>query len=365
MAGSNGAASGSSSGAGGVPSGTGRTIRKPITISTSSDRIATWYATWPDAGSSRRPTIEPYAIGPITALNLPASPYRPSISPTCSGAPGAAGAAGRSPPRRPARSRASRRRPGTASCRAPARAAAARRSTRRGPTGGCAWARSGRRRPHQNDAMTATTVSSSTMQRLARGEADGLGREGAHHHDGGVDRVAVEEAADDEAQQPGRLLGVADRGPQLAPGAQRVDHAELLARGAGARGRCTKIGAAKTAKSEPTSRKEAAVESPSASVVSLKRSPETMRAQVAERHAHPGQPAARLRPRDVRQQGVVVDQRGLVGEVGDREEEQADPDADEADEQGRQDAATVKTPGTACGGRSGRSSRRAPARPPR
>ena len=42
MAGSSGAASGSSSGGGGVPSGTGRTIQKPITISTKSDRIATW-----------------------------------------------------------------------------------------------------------------------------------------------------------------------------------------------------------------------------------------------------------------------------------------------------------------------------------
>ena len=42
MAGSSGAASGDSSGGGGVPSGTLRTIQKPITISTSSDRIATW-----------------------------------------------------------------------------------------------------------------------------------------------------------------------------------------------------------------------------------------------------------------------------------------------------------------------------------
>ena len=42
MAGSKAAASGSSSAGGGVPSGTRRTIRKPITISTSSDRMATW-----------------------------------------------------------------------------------------------------------------------------------------------------------------------------------------------------------------------------------------------------------------------------------------------------------------------------------
>jgi len=45
----------------------------------------------------------------------------------------------------------------------------------------------------------------------------------------------------------------------------------------GARSRTRrKIGAAKTAKSDPTSRKDAAVESPFASVVSLKRSPDTI-----------------------------------------------------------------------------------------
>jgi hypothetical protein len=67
------------------------------------------------------------------------------------------------------------------------------------------------------------------VQRLALAEADGLRRERAHHHDGGVDRVGVEEAPDDEAQQAGRLARVADRGAQLAPGTHRIEHAEPLA----------------------------------------------------------------------------------------------------------------------------------------
>ena len=46
--------------------------------------------------------------------------------------------------------------------------------------------------------------------RLALAEADRVDGEQAHHRDGGVDRVGVEEAADHEAQQPGPLAGMAD-----------------------------------------------------------------------------------------------------------------------------------------------------------
>ena len=55
------------------------------------------------------------------------------------------------------------------------------------------------------------------------------------------------------------------------------------------------------------------------------------RAAVAERDADAGEPAARDRPGHVGQERVVVDERRLVGEVGDREREEPEPDVDQAD----------------------------------
>ena len=60
------------------------------------------------------------------------------------------------------------------------------------------------------------------LERLALGEADREDREGAHHRDRGVDRIGVEEARDDEPEQPRRLLRVADRRAELRPGPGRV-----------------------------------------------------------------------------------------------------------------------------------------------
>ena len=59
---------------------------------------------------------------------------------------------------------------------------------------------------------------------------------------------------------------------------------------------------------------------------------------VAERHADTGEPSAGVAARDVGQDRVVVDQCGLVAEVGDREEDEAGPDAHQADQRRRHDA---------------------------
>ncbi len=77
---------------------------------------------------------------------------------------------------------------------------------------------------------------------------------------------------------------------------------------------------------------------PSASTVSPRSSPDTMRAEVAEADADARQPAAHVRACHVRQQGVVVDEGGLEAEVRDREEQQSEADVDESDEGGRHDA---------------------------
>ena len=55
------------------------------------------------------------------------------------------------------------------------------------------------------------------------------------------------------------------------------------------------------------------------------------RPAVAERDPDSGEAAAGDRLRDVGKHRVVVDERGLVGEVGDREGDETEPDVDEAD----------------------------------
>ena len=59
------------------------------------------------------------------------------------------------------------------------------------------------------------------------------------------------------------------------------------------------------------------------------------RPAVAERDPDAGEAAAGDRLRDVGEHRVVVDERGLVGEVGDREGDEAEPDVDEADHRRR------------------------------
>ena len=85
--------------------------------------------------------------------------------------------------------------------------------------------------------------------RLGGREADRLDGEEAHHHDGGVDRVRVEEAADDEAQQP---RPSAARGRWWSPAGPNESIASAVRNRLPGRGRSwtrRKIGIAKTANS--------------------------------------------------------------------------------------------------------------------
>ena len=173
--------------------------------------------------------------------------------------------------------------------------------------------------PQPKLAMTATIASDSRIRFGDRlGQAHRLGRDDRHDDDDRVHGIGVEEPAEEESAEPGHRPGVPDRRPELAqrPAASRsvgrptgrrwlADDEEERDReqprtGRPRRGRC----------SGPAGRAE-------------DQQPDEDRPAVADRDADPGQLAARLRVADGPQRRVVVDQRGLVGEVRDDEQEQS------------------------------------------
>ena len=177
------------------------------------------------------------------------------------------------------------------------------------------------------------------LERLALGEADGEDREGAHHRDRGVDRIGVEEARDDEPEQPRGLLRVADRRAELRPGPGRVARAEPRA-GTDALGddEEERRGEQREERGNEREGRRRRLAVGIGADAGEEQDADEQRPAVAERHADAGEAAAGDRLRDVGEHRVVVDQRGLVGEVGDGEGDETEPDVDEADHRRADDA---------------------------
>ena len=128
-----------------------------------------------------------------------------------------------------------------------------------------------------------------------------------------------------------------DRSRELAPGTERLGHAEGLARPR----QLADDGEDGDREEREEEADEDEAERRRVSVGILGQPVQQAREdrpQVAERHADTREPSARLGARDVGQDRVVVDQRGLVAEIGEGKEDESRPDANQTDERGWHDA---------------------------
>ena len=156
---------------------------------------------------------------------------------------------------------------------------------------------------------------------LATREAHGPHGDHAHDHDQRVDRVGVEEPADAgtaAARAPAGHAAIVIR--ELAPRADgRRRRGHRLPRGSGASRTSTNTGIANSPNSTAASRNRA---STGTSREEDQQAHED-RPAVPDPRPEPAEPAARLGRADELDRGVVVDQRRLVGEVRDDEQDRA------------------------------------------
>ena len=94
--------------------------------------------------------------------------------------------------------------------------------------------------------------------RVRLAQAHRLHDDHAHHDDDRVDRIGIEEPAEQEAPQAGDLAGVLDRAPELAHGARDVTPRERPSSGRWASRTNQKIGMANTRNRTAVSRNRSA-----------------------------------------------------------------------------------------------------------
>ena len=165
-------------------------------------------------------------------------------------------------------------------------------------------------------------------------DAEGLGRDHAHHHDHGVDRIRIEEAADEEPAEAGHGPRVLDRAAELPERPHDVRDRQAVRR---LRRRLVHEQEDRDGEDEEQERGQAEPVH-DRDVEQEDRQPDEDRPAVADGGADPGHPPARLRIADGLERRVVVDERRLVREVGDDEERQAEERRHVRDEEGRADA---------------------------
>ena len=225
--------------------------------------------------------------------------------------------------------RGSRRRGGTAP--RPGRPGDARATRRRArsptaheprTTSASASARPGRRAGPSRSSPRPRRPSSDRRIRLADvvGQAHRLRGDDAHDDDDRVDRVGVEEPPEQEAAEARHRPGVPDRRRELVrTSATTSPQARSGFGSAAARGRRGRSGSrrARTGRATRTNR------STTGHVEEEDQEADEDRAAVADRHADARQPPARRRRAHRPERRVVVDQRRLVGEVRDDEQQRA------------------------------------------